>query len=203
MDPEYKYLFKVILIGDSGVGKTCLINRYTDNVYHTNYISTIGVDFKIKTLKIANEVSKLQIWDTAGQERFRTITSSYYRGAHGIIIVFDMTDLQSFKNVKDWLFEIRRHASEDVEIIVLGNKVDLKDFLKVTREDVNIMLKNNNLKEECFWEVSAKENIAVQNVFEKLTQILIEKNKKIGYSKDIDKELVDLTSNTERGSRCC
>ncbi|KAJ3215920.1 Ras- protein Rab-1A [Clydaea vesicula] len=118
MNPEYDYLFKLLLIGDSGVGKSCLLLRFADDTYTESYISTIGVDFVSKTVK-------LQIWDTAGQERFRTITSSYYRGAHGIIVVYDVTDQETFNNVKQWLQEIDRYANEGVNKLLVGNKSDL------------------------------------------------------------------------------
>ncbi|KAL6769909.1 FAP353 [Auxenochlorella protothecoides x Auxenochlorella symbiontica] len=124
-NPEYDYLFKLLLIGDSGVGKSCLLLRFADDTYTESYISTIGVDFKIRTVELDSKVIKLQIWDTAGQERFRTITSSYYRGAHGIIVVFDVTDSESFDNVKQWLNEIDRYANENVNKLLVGNKVDL------------------------------------------------------------------------------
>jgi len=125
MNPEYDYLFKLLLIGDSGVGKSCLLLRFADDSYLESYISTIGVDFKIRTVELDAKTIKLQIWDTAGQERFRTITSSYYRGAHGIIVVYDVTDQESFNNVKQWLNEIDRYASESVNKLLVGNKSDL------------------------------------------------------------------------------
>lgn len=148
MAAEYDYLFKLLLIGDSGVGKSCLLLRFADDTYTESYISTIGVDFKIRTIELEGKTVKLQIvraflrfqyirvcssltiadraqWDTAGQERFRTITSSYYRGAHGIIVVYDVTDMDTFSNVKQWLQEIDRYATEGVNKLLVGNKSDL------------------------------------------------------------------------------
>ncbi|KIY43637.1 small GTP-binding protein [Fistulina hepatica ATCC 64428] len=125
MHTEYDYLFKLLLIGDSGVGKSCLLLRFADDTYTESYISTIGVDFKIRTIELEGKTVKLQIWDTAGQERFRTITSSYYRGAYGIIVVYDVTDNDTFTNVKQWLQEIDRYASEGVNKLLVGNKSDL------------------------------------------------------------------------------
>uniref|UniRef100_A0A5B6ZHM4 Ras-related protein RABD1 n=1 Tax=Davidia involucrata TaxID=16924 RepID=A0A5B6ZHM4_DAVIN len=125
MSNEYDYLFKLLLIGDSSVGKSCLLLRFADDSYVDSYISTIGVDFKIRTVELDGKTIKLQIWDTAGQERFRTITSSYYRGAHGIIIVYDVTEMESFNNVKQWLNEIDRYANDTVCKLLVGNKCDL------------------------------------------------------------------------------
>jgi len=129
------YLFKLLLIGDSGVGKSCLLLRFADDTYTESYISTIGVDFKIRTIELESKTIKLQIWDTAGQERFRTITSSYYRGAHGIIVVYDTTDLESFNNVKCWLHEIDRYANDNVNKLLVANKCDLTSKRAVEFED--------------------------------------------------------------------
>eukprot|EP01101_Sappina_pedata_P010136 TRINITY_DN630_c0_g1_i1.p1 TRINITY_DN630_c0_g1~~TRINITY_DN630_c0_g1_i1.p1 ORF type:complete len:212 (+),score=76.64 TRINITY_DN630_c0_g1_i1:29-637(+) len=125
MSDEYDHLFKVLLIGDSAVGKSCLLLRFTDDTYTETYISTIGVDYKIRTVEINGKKIRLQLWDTAGQERFRTITSSYYRGAQGIVVVYDVTDRASFNNVKQWLLEIDKYACESVCKLVVGNKCDL------------------------------------------------------------------------------
>merc|ERR1712146_664974 len=128
-------LFKLLLIGDSGVGKSRLLLRFADDTYTESYISTIGVDFKIRTINLDGKCVKLQIWDTAGQERFRTITSSYYRGAHGIIVVYDVTDRETFNNVKQWLHEIDRYANENVNKLLVGNKCDLETRRQVKYEN--------------------------------------------------------------------
>jgi len=125
MQVDYDYLFKILLIGDSGVGKSWLLNRFTDNIFTENYISTIGVDFKIKTVEIDGKTIKLQIWDTAGQERFRVITSAYYRGAHGVLIVYDLSNDTTFKNIKFWLDELDKYASENISKMIIGNKCDI------------------------------------------------------------------------------
>lgn len=129
----------MLLIGDSGVGKSCLLLRFADDTYTESYISTIGVDFKIRTIDLDGKTIKLQIWDTAGQERFRTITSSYYRGAHGIIVVYDCTDQETFSNVKQWLEEIDRYACDNVNKLLVGNKCDLhtKKVVDYTTAKVN------------------------------------------------------------------
>ncbi len=162
MNPEYDYLFKLLLIGDSGVGKSCLLLRYTDETYQESYISTIGVDFKIKTIELDGKVIKLQIWDTAGQERFRTITSSYYRGAHGIIVVYDVTDQESFNNVKVWLQEIDRYANENVNKLLVGNKSDLTSKKVVDYETAKAFADELGIP---FLETSAKSAANVEQSF--------------------------------------
>ncbi|CAI9101234.1 OLC1v1038508C1 [Oldenlandia corymbosa var. corymbosa] len=156
------YLFKLLLIGDSGVGKSCLLLRFADDSYSESYISTIGVDFKIRTVEQDGKTIKLQIWDTAGQERFRTITSSYYRGAHGIIVVYDVTDRESFNNVKQWLNEIDRYASENVNKILVGNKSDLTEKKAVSYEEAQAFADEIGIP---FMETSAKNASNVEQAF--------------------------------------
>uniref|UniRef100_A0A0D9VJ01 GTP-binding protein n=4 Tax=Oryzinae TaxID=1648021 RepID=A0A0D9VJ01_9ORYZ len=162
MNPEYDYLFKLLLIGDSGVGKSCLLLRFADDSYLDSYISTIGVDFKIRTVEQDGKTIKLQIWDTAGQERFRTITSSYYRGAHGIIIVYDVTDQESFNNVKQWLNEIDRYASDNVNKLLVGNKSDLTANKVVSSETAKAFADEMGIP---FMETSAKNATNVEQAF--------------------------------------
>jgi len=176
MGSEYDFLFKLLLIGDSGVGKSCLLLRFADDTYTESYISTIGVDFKIRTIELDGKTIKLQIWDTAGQERFRTITSSYYRGAHGIIVVYDVTDMESFNNVKTWLNEIDKYATDKVNKLLVGNKCDLvvkkvvdyqtaKDFAdQLEIPFLETSAKNSTNVEQAFMTMSAeiKKRVAAQ-----------------------------------------
>ena len=121
---NYDHLLKLLLIGDSGVGKTCILLRYSDDNYSNVQTQTVGIDFRIKTVELRGKRVKLQIWDTAGQERFQNIAANYYRGAMGIMLVYDVTNTTSFGNIARWLRTIRKHASEDVEKMILGNKCD-------------------------------------------------------------------------------
>ncbi|KAM7535898.1 hypothetical protein Aperf_G00000094481 [Anoplocephala perfoliata] len=169
MSPDYDYLFKLLLIGDSGVGKSCLLLRFSDDTFTDTYISTIGVDFKIRTLELDGKIVKLQIWDTAGQERFRTITSSYYRGAQGIIIVYDITDELTFNNLKAWLSEIDTYANATVNRLLVGNKSDLASKRAVPTEDGQKFADSLSIP---FLETSAKTASNVHEAFVKMaTQI--------------------------------
>jgi len=162
MAQEYDYVFKLVLIGDSGVGKSCLLLRFADDTYTESHISTIGVDFKIRTIQLDGKTIKLQIWDTAGQERFRTITSSYYRGAHGIIVVYDTTDSDTFEHVKTWLHEIDRYASENVNKLLVGNKSDLTSKRQVETEAAKEFSTSVSIP---FLETSAKNATNVEDAF--------------------------------------
>lgn len=162
MNPEYDFLFKILIIGDSGVGKSCLLLRFADDTYSEKYISTIGVDFKIKTIEMNGKTIKLQIWDTAGQERFRNIISSYYRGAHGIIIVYDVQKSESFNNVSMWLREIEHYATENVLKILIGNKNDNPEKKAV---DYTTGKEFADKRDMGFLETSAKNDINVKETF--------------------------------------
>lgn len=176
MEQPYQYIFKIILIGDSGVGKTSLMNRYTDDIYEQGNASTIGVDFKIKTITIDGSRIKLQIWDTAGQERFRAIVSHYYRGANGIFIVFDMLNRDSFSHLKDWIEELdKKDALKTAEIRILGNKIDDVSSICVSREEVNQFLTAHHIPSSSFYEVSAKNDVHVEESFVELTKNLVER----------------------------
>eukprot|EP01121_Diplochlamys_sp_Union-15-3_P015268 TRINITY_DN5011_c0_g4_i1.p1 TRINITY_DN5011_c0_g4~~TRINITY_DN5011_c0_g4_i1.p1 ORF type:complete len:209 (+),score=28.13 TRINITY_DN5011_c0_g4_i1:85-711(+) len=165
-------LIKILLIGDSGVGKSSLLLRFADNTFTDSFISTIGVDFKTKNIDIDGRNIKLQIWDTAGQERFRTITSSYYRGANGIVVVYDITNLETFKNVQKWLQEIDRYACENVFKVLVGNKCDLVNERKVPAQTAKEFADQLNLL--CI-EASAKEAKNVDEAFLRMAKEIKDK----------------------------
>lgn len=162
MAKTYDYLFKLLLIGDSGVGKTCVLFRFSEDAFNTTFISTIGIDFKIRTIDLDGKKIKLQIWDTAGQERFRTITTAYYRGAMGIMLVYDITNEKSFENIKNWIRNIEENASADVEKMLLGNKCELDEKRQVSKERGEQLAVEYGIK---FIETSAKASIRVEDAF--------------------------------------
>jgi len=172
-DAEFDHLLKLVLIGNSGVGKTCLLMKFADGTFTENYVSTIGVDFRVKMLNVDGKKVKLQIWDTAGQERFRTICSSYYRGANGIVIVYDTTDQESFNNVPvGWAPEVEKNAPADVVKLIVGTKIDLQDQRVVSSEE------GKELSDKCgarFLETSAKNGQGVADAFETIARDALEK----------------------------
>eukprot|EP01122_Echinamoeba_exundans_P005332 TRINITY_DN1549_c0_g1_i1.p2 TRINITY_DN1549_c0_g1~~TRINITY_DN1549_c0_g1_i1.p2 ORF type:complete len:212 (-),score=43.63 TRINITY_DN1549_c0_g1_i1:1561-2196(-) len=167
--PEYDYLFKILLIGDSGVGKSSMLLRYTDDVFHDSFISTIGVDFKLKTIPIPSapsQTAKLQIWDTAGQERFRTITSSIYRGASGVFVVFDVSDRDSFTNVSRWMQDAQRYTMDNTPMLLVGNKIDT-DNRVVSQEEAQALAQNLGMG---YVECSCRNSVGVNDAFLALTE---------------------------------
>ena len=144
---------KFILIGDSSVGKTSIVTRYSDGTFNDSFISTVGIDFKVKMIEINGVTIKLQIWDTAGQEHFRTITKSYYRGAHGILLIFDVSNRVTLNQTKIWMNSIKESADENVLVALVGNKIDLDSDRKISFQQGLDFAKENKLQ---FFEVSAK-----------------------------------------------
>ncbi|KAG6421379.1 hypothetical protein SASPL_117930 [Salvia splendens] len=192
-DDDYDYLFKLVLIGDSGVGKSNLLSRFTRNEFNLESKSTIGVEFATRSIRVDDKIIKAQIWDTAGQERFveffdldmlaavihqvltqwtnlyRAITSAYYRGAVGALLVYDVTRHITFENVERWLKELRDHTDQNIVIMLVGNKADLRHLRAVSTEDATAFAERENTY---FMETSALESLNVENAFtEALTQI--------------------------------
>eukprot|EP00331_Platyophrya_macrostoma_P003503 CAMPEP_0176424454 /NCGR_PEP_ID=MMETSP0127-20121128/10845_1 /TAXON_ID=938130 /ORGANISM="Platyophrya macrostoma, Strain WH" /LENGTH=213 /DNA_ID=CAMNT_0017805511 /DNA_START=32 /DNA_END=673 /DNA_ORIENTATION=+ len=178
---DFDYLFKLLLIGNSGVGKSCMLMRYSENSFTTNFFNTIGVDFKIKSIVLDQKNVKLQIWDTAGQDRFRTITCSYYKGAQGIMIVYDITDKESFDSVKGWMSEIEKYAQENVIKILVGNKSDMGDKRRVTFEEGQEFARQNGMS---FFETSAKSSTNVDLAFQTIAKTIMDKVNVGGGTKD-------------------
>ncbi|CAA2984064.1 ras-related Rab11C [Olea europaea subsp. europaea] len=169
IDQEYDYLFKIVLIGDSGVGKSNILSRFTRNEFCLESKSTIGVEFATKTLQIEGKTVKAQIWDTAGQERYRAITSAYYRGAVGALLVYDITKRQTFDNIQRWLRELREHADSNIVIMMAGNKSDLNHLRAVADHDGQTLAETEGLS---FLETSALEAYNVDKAFQSiLTEI--------------------------------
>ena len=171
---DYDYIFKLVLIGDTCVGKSCILVRFSDDIFDDNYVTTIGVDFRFKTMVVKNKVVKIQIWDTAGQERYRSITTAYYRGAAAIIICCDCTNEESFNNIKNWVEEIGKYTDKDaVDKMVFMNKCDLTEDRCIKKEDIDKFEKENGIK---VLEVSAKTGEGIDKGFEYIIGKLIDKN---------------------------
>jgi Ras-related protein Rab-1A len=156
------------VIGDGGVGKSSMIARYVDDKFSPEYVSTIGIDFKIKIIEAAGRKVKLQIWDTAGQERFHTITSAYYRGAHGLMIIFSLTDAQSFHHLQYWLRHIEEGVAGNVPKLLIGTKSDLHDKREVASEVAAALAEEMGME---YIEASSKEGKNVQKAFKRMTEL--------------------------------
>lgn len=180
---NYDFLIKLLLIGDSGVGKSCCLLRFSEDSFTPSFITTIGIDFKIRTIELDGKRVKLQIWDTAGQERFRTITTAYYRGAMGILLVYDVTDRRSFENIQTWFSNVEQHATEGVNKILIGNKCDWEEKRVVSTEEGQELASQLGIP---FLEVSAKTNKNIEEAFFSLAA-------------DIKKRIID-TSKSEQAS---
>ena len=169
---EYDVSFKIIVIGDSGVGKSCLTTKVTKNIFEENYHATVGFEFFTFNIKINDKIIKLQIWDTCGQELYRSLISNFYRNTSLAIIVYSVTSESSFQDIDMWLKELRTHAAPDVKVILIGNKIDLEDERVISREQGENFSKKNKLNK--FVETSAKNGINTQSTFIEIGFLLYE-----------------------------
>jgi Ras-related protein Rab-8A len=197
----YDLLIKLLLIGDSGVGKSCLLLRFCEDQFTPSFITTIGIDFKIRTIDLDGKRVKLQVWDTAGQERFKTITTAYYRGAMGILLVYDVCDEKSFNNIRSWYSNVQQHASENVVLILVGNKSDMVDKRVISTEQGKALADELGIP---FIESSAKTTDNVEETFFSLARRV----KENVYSDTADKPAASGSINVSSGgnslsNRCC
>lgn len=200
MAKQYDVLLRLLILGDSGVGKTCLLCRFTDNEFHPSHISTIGVDFKMKTLEIDGIKVRAQIWDTAGQERYQTITKQYYRRAQGIILVYDISCASSFQHIAKWASDVDECAPGKVQRILVGNKSDKEHSRQVAAEQARKLAETYGM---AFFETSACTNQNITEAFSRLTELVLRAHKK-----DIDgirgstDNYLDMTTLEEDGKDC-
>ena len=168
---NYQYIFKLILIGNSGVGKSCILQRYMKHTFQETYKCTIGVDFLMKSLIINGKTVKLQLWDTAGQEKYKSMVSSYYRGANVALIIFDLTNHMSFDALPSWIENYYKNEPEQKNIILIGNKKDLEVERQVTQEEAETFAETNNM---IYFETSAKDGENIDYVFNYAAEKLLE-----------------------------
>ena len=203
---DYEYLFKILLIGNSNVGKSSLFLRFVDEIWKENFVPTIGVDFKIKSIKIDNKTIKLQIWDTAGQERFRSVLSSYFKGANGILLLYDITNVNSFKSLSNWLIEIEKNSSKNVKKILIGNKCDLNDLRKIPINKGKEFADTYKMK---FIETSAKNNVNINECFyilgkELINNLNLKSNKKDKiFNLNDNENIIDKDDGMYKSGNCC
>ena len=200
MSSESSKTFKILTIGESGVGKTCILRRFVENKFLKNHLATIGIDFKTKTLNINNQEIKLKIWDTAGQERFRNITTQYYKGADGIVLIYDVTDDASYEKIRDWMEQILSNTKrEDIGLVLLGNKCDMEP--RSVKEEQGIKMAEE-LKVSYF-ETSALTGQGINEAFNELTRDIM-KRKGVDNGGNENLELKNNISKKKKdGNGCC
>ena len=202
MTTEPSITFKILTIGESGVGKTCVLRRFVENKFLKNHLATIGIDFKTKTLNINNQEIKLKIWDTAGEERFRNITTQYYKGADGIVLVYDVTDEASYEKIRDWMEQILSNTQqEEIGLVLLGNKCDMEPR-NVTEEMGKKMAEELKVN---YFETSALTGQGIKEAFEQLTRDIMKK-RGVGETNS-DGRGLDLSKNKKKNGKgdkdCC
>jgi Ras-related protein Rab-1A len=192
IEQKYDFLFKILLVGNSSVGKSSLFLRFVDDIWNETFVPTIGVDFKIKTIEVEKKNVKLQIWDTAGEERFRTIISSYYKGAHGILLMFDVTDYDSFESLENWLIEIEKNANKSVIKLLIGNKIDLEENRKVSYNQAKDFADSNGIQ---YIETSVKLNTNVNQAFWEIGKELMNATKDKEFLHESNKKTITISKN--------
>ena len=199
---NFSVFFKILLIGDLGVGKSCVILRYVEGDFPGNIMSSIGVDFKTKQIELDDHSIKMQIWDTAGHEKFRTITTSYYKSAQAIIILYDITQKSSFEHIRNWITEIDKFGKQGVLKVIVGNKLDLENNRKISKEDAENLALKYGVK---LWEVSAKDNTNIEEMFVDTIKTLLEKNSKIINESSSMGNNIKLSKNikNKKNKKCC
>ncbi len=205
---KYEYIFKIILIGSSSVGKSSILQRYIQKVFNESYSCTIGVDFFMKSLDIGDKSIKMQLWDTAGTEKFRSITTGYYRGANAAFIVFDLTSKQSFECLNEWIENYYKYSDPNSEknVVLIGNKCDLVDRREITQEEIDKFIKDNNIM---YYETSAKTGQNIDECFYFIAEKLVkefenkeneeEKRTNLINNDNLKEGTVDLIGN----KKCC
>ena len=173
-EPLSDYSYKICIIGDSTVGKTCIIVRFNGGDFPSGQITTIGVDFQMKIIQVKGKSVKLKIYDTAGQERFRSLTANFYKGSDGIILVYDITNKNSFKSITKWNQQIQEKIKDNIPKVLVGNKCDLSDRRDVTEEEGRELAQKFNMP---FFEVSAKENTKISEPFVTLAAEMLKKSR--------------------------
>ena len=199
---------KLILVGDSEVGKSTILLNYTENYFCEEMMATIGLENKVKTINIRGLKAKLQIWDTAGQEKFSSLTKGFFRNTDGILLVFDLTNNKSFNNIKKWINEVENNSDNKTKKILVGNKVDMKDNIQVSKNDIDNLCKKKKIK---YIEVSGKNNTNVNEAFETLVNLIIDKksNEELIADYGITDQTLSLSSSAinnstrENKKKCC
>ncbi|KAK8803215.1 hypothetical protein WA158_000909 [Blastocystis sp. Blastoise] len=189
------YSVKLLIIGDSAVGKTCILMQYACHAFFRTYITTIGIDFKIKTINVEGKNIKLQIWDTAGQERFRTITTSYFRGAEAVMLVYSVTNRESFNSVTNWMQQIYQHADPEIAILLVGNKIDLEKDRVISSEEGSNLAVHYNIP---FVETSAQNGSNIDYAFYTLTKNAVDR----ALTPIKEKNTIQLEQNKKQ-AKCC
>ena len=199
-----KYIIKILTLGDTLVGKSSIVLRFSDNRFDDNQLATIGIDYKTKYIKVKDASVKVLLWDTAGQEKFRNIARQYYKGANGVLLIYDVCDRKSYERIGFWMDELKQNNEiEQLYIILVGNKIDLEEKRVVTREEAEKYAEDNNIN---YLEVSAKTGEGILDLFNEVTKGTMDKvfnDHDNNEEKEKIKTYLDTNSNRKRKKKCC